>query len=96
MSFFFGTTHPNWPETFGNSPRERALGELAKHDHADVATYGDEIPDTSRHRQTYKCDIKDSTARSVITGFKTGAAGNDEYHNNLAPIIGCYAWRRQA
>ena len=72
------------------------LGELAKHDHADVATYGDEIPDTSRHRQTYKCDIKDSTARSVITGFKTGAAGNDEYHNNLAPIIGCYAWRRQA
>ena len=80
----------------GISPRERALGELPKHDHADIAVVGTESASNTWHRQTYKYDINDTTARSVPTGFRSGTAGNSDYHNNIAPVVSCYAWRRQA
>lgn len=71
------------------------VGELASHSHPDIAVYGDEATNTN-HRETYRCDIVDSSAKYVPTGLNGGATGDDLYHNNIAPCVGAYLWQRKS
>lgn len=70
------------------------VGELAKHQHEDVAVYGTKSNSSTNHRQTYNYDIVDSSAKSVITGLYGGTKGSNEYHNNVAPCVAAYMWKR--
>ena len=99
MSFFFGTTHPNWPETFGNSPRARSLGELPNVS----GTFPGLIADSFQHDLSgvFSGVVKPFTKSmhtdktDISWGFSMNF-GNNERHNNISPVIGVYAWRRQA
>lgn len=80
----------------GEFKHQITVGESARHSHADIAVYGTQSSSNTVHRQTYKYDIVDESARFVPTGFDCMPTGGNQYHNNIAPCVASYLWKRTA
>lgn len=73
-----------------------AVGESARHSHADIAVYGTKSSSATNHRQTYKYDIVDESASFVPTGLDCMPTGGNQHHNNVSPCLAAYIWQRTA
>ena len=78
----------------GEFKHQLTVGESARHSHADIAVYGTASSGNTTHRQTYKCDIVDESARFVTTGLDCMPTGGNQYHNNISPCVASYIWQR--
>lgn len=85
---------------YGEFKHQLTVGELAKHGH-DVITHlsGGTITLDSRWKASI-ASLKGNTVDDVGgTGYITAItmyAGDDDYHNNVAPCVAVYLWKRTA
>ena len=94
-------------ETYGQWVHKLTTGEMPSHSHYHSGSNTGKIiglyTSGSSTRSRYSSGTSggyafqdDNQSNLVWGGNTTGNTGNDEYHNNMPPVIGVYMWKRTA